>query len=143
MERLWASLESWDRWLSFEANKIRRELEKTISQKLYGRTYKDSKGMLAHRMAVVEFTCPRERWGTTPREQDVMSPGVWISGMVDPSRRRREMDPRRGPNCATSGDMMVNERILAAISRTSSRRYCGCRMCSRAGQALKGCRLNG
>ena len=85
MERLWASLESWDRWLSFEANKIRRELEKTISQKLYGRTYKDSKGMLAHRMAVVEFTCPRERWGTTPREQDVMSPGVWISGMVDPS----------------------------------------------------------
>ena len=91
----------------------------------------------------MEFTCPRERWGTTPREQDVMSPGVWISGMVDPSRRRREMDPRRGPNCATSGDMMVNERILAAISRTSSRRYCGCRMCSRAGQALKGCRLNG
>ena len=39
MERLWASLESWDRWLSFEANKIRRELEKRFHKSyMVGRT---------------------------------------------------------------------------------------------------------
>lgn len=79
------------------------QLARQIKLSLMALTHKDSKGTCSHRMASETLVWSLERCGTSPRDVEVIRPGVWISMEVFSGCRWSDTVPSLGEKVGSVG----------------------------------------